>query len=132
MAVYNPYYQTAMPGYNNYNNYNPNNIYQQTMQPQAQQSQQLPQNSAVILLISNEDEVRNYPLGPGQSMFFMDSTNNKLYAKSVDLSGLVSLRRFHFSEDSENQQTQNEFVTRDEFEKLKAQVYRRKTNDAVK
>ena len=121
MAIYNPYYPQGVGNF----------TYPQQTQVQPQQPQN---NSVLTVLVSSEEEARNYPVGPGGSLFLMDSSNCRFYTKSVDFSGIATFKRFEFNEIGAEPQvaSQNDFVTRDEFEKLKAQVYRRKTNEPAK
>lgn len=120
MAIYNPYYPTVtQPNYN----------YQSQIPPQ----QNVPQNNSVMMvLVNGEEEAKNYPVGPGGSLFLMDSSNCRFYTKSVDFSGIATFKCYEFAERGSENSPGSDFVTREEFEKLKAQVYRRKTNEPVK
>lgn len=123
MAIYNSYYP------------NPSGVptYYQNQQVQQQAPMQQPANNAVMMvLVNSEEEAKNYPLGPGGSLFLMDSSNCRFYTKSVDFSGIATFKCYEFTERGSENSPGSDFVTRDEFEKLKAQVYRRKTNEPVK
>ena len=119
MAVYNPYYPTGVPSY------------YQAQQPQVQQA--APQNNSVMMvLVNGEEEAKNYPVGPGGSLFLMDSSNCRFYTKSVDFSGIATFKCYEFAERGSENSPGSDFVTREEFEKLKSAVYRRKNNESVK
>lgn len=112
----------------NYTGYMPN-----TVNPVYQVPTQQPQNNSVMMvLVNGEDEAKNYPVGPGGSLFLMDSSNCRFYTKSVDFSGIATFKCYEFAERGSENSPGSDFVTREEFEKLKAQVYRRKTNEPTK
>lgn len=117
-----------------YNSYYPTGVGNFTYPQQTQQPIQQPQNNSVMMfLVNNEEEARNYPLGPGGSIFLMDSSNCRFYTKSVDFSGISTFKRFEFTEVGSENSPGSDFITRDEFEKFKAQFYnRRKQNEPVK
>lgn len=95
-------------------------------------TQQPQNNSVMMVLVNGEDEAKNYPVGPGGSLFLMDSSNCRFYTKSVDFSGIATFKCYEFAERGSENSPGSDFVTREEFEKLKAQVYRRKTNEPTK
>lgn len=107
-AVYSPYVNVLGSG-----------SYQQAQQPQN--------NVVMMALVNSEDEARNYPLTPGGSMFLMDSNNQVFYTKAVDFSGISTFKKYQFSEVTEAPQSGSDasYVTREEFESLKAELAKR-------
>ena len=102
------------PNYN-YSNYSYNNPYI-AQQPQPQ--------SSGINWVQGEAGAKSYAIAPGQSVLLMDSENNVFYIKSSDGSGMpMPLRIFDYTERTQQQQkqtniqTNNEYITRKEFEK---------------
>ena len=112
-----------------YTGYYPNTT---VYNPVPQQTQQSQNNSVMMVLVNGEEEARNYPVGPGGSLFLMDSSNCRFYTKSVDFSGISTFKCYEFTERGSENSPGSDFVTREEFEKLKAQVYRRKQNEPAK
>lgn len=101
MATNYPYY----PSY-----YNPQNY------PQAQQQ-------SGIVWVQGEAGAKSYLVGAGQSVLLMDSETSKFYIKTTDASGMpLPLRVFDYKELTQAPATQSEFVTRSEFEELKARL----------
>lgn len=107
-AVYSPYVNVLGTG-----------SYQQAQQPQN--------NMVVMALVNSEDEARNYPLNPGNSIFLMDSNNQVFYTKSVDFSGIAAFKKYQFHEVLDTLETPVpvDYVTREEFESLKAELAKR-------
>lgn len=93
-------------------------------------SYQQPQQQTNIVsmaLVNSEDEARNYPLSPGGSMFLMDSNNCLFYTKSMDFSGITTFKKYEFHEVSDApvaEAANPNYITREEFEVLKAQLNR--------
>ena len=106
----------------NYNYNYPWTSYGSQAAAQTQQQQQ-PQNSGVIW-VQGEAGAKSYLVAPGQSVWLMDSENNVFYIKSSDKSGMpMPLRIFDYTERVQQQskqtniQTNNDYITRKEFEK---------------
>lgn len=103
-------------------NYNyPWNLYG-TSQSTPQQTQQSQQTSSNVVWCQGEAGAKSYLVAPGQSVWLIDSENEGVfYIKTADLSGMpMPLRIFDFKErkqKQENTQTNNEYITRKEFEK---------------
>lgn len=94
-------------------------------QPQQQQQQV---NSGVIW-VQGESGAKSYLVAPGQSVWLMDSENNVFYIKTSDGSGMpMPLRIFDYTERTQQQskqtntQTNNDYITRKEFEKRLAEL----------
>lgn len=88
------------------------------------QSQQSQMNNGIIW-VQGEFGAKSYLIaGPNQSVLLMDSENDVFYIKSSDASGMpMPLRIFDYKERTQQQQkqtnvqTNNEYITRKEFEK---------------
>lgn len=86
--AYNNYYNPYQV-YSPYQQYQPN--FQQQMQnniqPSFQQSQQQIQNGGFVS-VHNENEARNYPIAPGNSVTFKDENAPYVYTKTQGFSQL--------------------------------------------
>ena len=119
--AYNPYAGTGFMQPNGQPAVNLPYIYN----PVQQQPQQT--NIVSMALVNSEDEARNYPLSPGGSMFLMDSNNCLFYTKSVDFSGIATFKKYEFHEVTDTpvaEAANPNYITREEFEELKAQLNR--------
>lgn len=95
--AYNNYYSGYQPmmGYPYQQQIQPNYNYQQQAYPQAQmqmtaqnqQTQPQIQNGGFIQ-VHNEDEARNYPIAPGNSVTFKDENAPYVYTKTMGFSQL--------------------------------------------
>lgn len=88
--AYNNFY-SPYQGYNPYQQYQPN--FQQQMQNQSnyQQSQQPIQQqiqNGGFVSVHNENEARNYPIAPGNSVTFKDENAPYVYTKTQGFSQL--------------------------------------------
>lgn len=85
--AYNNFYSPYQNAYNPYQQYQPN--FQQQMQNQSnyQQSQQQIQNGGFVS-VHNENEARNYPIAPGNSVTFKDENAPYVYTKTQGFSQL--------------------------------------------
>lgn len=133
----------------NYPNYYPNYYSQpvqqmqpQQMQPQQAQVQMLPtttqQNTQIqnggYITVRSEEEARNYPLAPGNSMTFFNETQPYCYKKTMSFSPLdhPTFKRYKIveedvAEDVVQEQEEPAWKTeidtlREELEELKARV----------
>lgn len=104
--AYNSYfpmgYQQPIPSYN-------------TM-PQTPSA---PQNTGQsgILWVQGIEGAKAYPVATGNSVLLMDSEESVFYVKSSDASGMpMPLRVFDYKERTA-QQTTNDYVTREEFDR---------------
>lgn len=120
------------PYVNNYPVYmNPQNyLYPQTpTQPQVQ----TPQSSGIVW-VQGEAGAKSYLVGAGQSVLLMDSESSSFYIKSTDASGMpLPLRVFDYTERVQTPKavgaseiSADKFVTREEFDELKASLSKRK------
>lgn len=87
IMAYNNFYSPYQNVYNPYQQYQPN--FQQQMQNQSnyQQSQQQIQNGGFVS-VHNENEARNYPIAPGNSVTFKDENAPYVYTKTQGFSQL--------------------------------------------
>ena len=85
--AYNNFYGPYQNAYNPYQQFQPN--FQQQMQNQSnyQQSQQQIQNGGFVS-VHNENEARNYPIAPGNSVTFKDENAPYVYTKTQGFSQL--------------------------------------------
>ena len=128
-----PYYGTQSPMPDNLaqlrmNNSQPQNAV--TSQPMPSQQQASP-----IIWVSGEAGAKSYLVAPGNTVMLLDAENSVFYLKSADASGMpLPLRIFDYKERSampsqpvggsvsgEKINTE-EFVTRKEFDELKASI----------
>lgn len=95
--AYNNYYSGYPPmmGYPYQQQIQPNYNYQQQAYPQAQmQNQQQAQmqqpqiQNGGFIQVHNEDEARNYPIAPGNSVTFKDENAPYVYTKTMGFSQL--------------------------------------------
>ena len=89
--AYNNFYSPYQNAYNPYQQYQPN--FQQQMQNQSnyQQSQQPIQQqiqNGGFVSVHNENEARNYPIAPGNSVTFKDENAPYVYTKTQGFSQL--------------------------------------------
>lgn len=89
--AYNNFYQNPYQVYNPYQQFQPN--FQQQMQNQSnyQQSQQPIQQqiqNGGFVSVHNENEARNYPIAPGNSVTFKDENAPYVYTKTQGFSQL--------------------------------------------
>lgn len=105
----------------------------QSFYNQAQQStpsQPVLSQNVNWIYVSGVDGAKNQIVQPGQTAWMMDNNDPYIYVKSVDNLGSCDFHIFSINEVTEilnNQQTQptidtSQYVQRDEFEQLKAQL----------
>lgn len=109
-----------------YNNGFPMNYYQQPyyQQPQVQQ-----QSNNSIIWVQGEAGAKSYLVAPNTTVQLWDSENNVIYLKSADSSGMPSIKILDYTIRENGSQTplnglktNIEYVTKDEFEKFKAEI----------
>ena len=115
-----PQYYPNYPSYPNYQQYQqPIQLQQQPVQMQ-QQPVQISQNQ-ILAWIKNENEVSDYPLSPGQSIFLMTQDEKYLFGKTCDQLGKTSVIKKRLIDESESQTTKidfSEYIRREELENL--------------
>lgn len=114
MYYSNPYFQNV--GYTN-----------QGMQPfpTVQPLQSQPQQNNGIMWVQGIEGAKAYQLPPNSNVILMDSDDSKFYIKSTDNVGMATLKTFKFEEITNSPSAQNntqDFVTRDDFVKLKSEI----------
>ena len=126
-----PNYQQAYQP--NYPNYQPNlqPYYQQIqqLQNQIQQSQQTNQNGGMFYFVNSQKEVEDWVLNAGQTAFFFERNASVFYIKSVAQNGLSQpIEVYDYSQrlsevsESHLDDKGDKYITRDEFEALKAEL----------
>ena len=121
--VYNPY-QQYQPGFQQQNNIQPN--FQQSQQPIQQQIQ-----NGGFVSVHNENEARNYPIAPGNSVTFKDENAPYVYTKTQGFSQLdrpvFEKYRLVKEEDYQAQQTvQNAPVSSENTQQINNSDYAKK------
>lgn len=91
--AYNNFYSPYQNAYNPYQQFQPNFQQQQqvpnNIQPSFQQSQQAQQiQNGGFVSVHNENEARNYPIAPGNSVTFKDENAPYVYTKTQGFSQL--------------------------------------------
>ena len=120
--AYNNYYSGYQPmmGYPYQQQIQPNYNYQQQAYPQAQmqmtaqnqQTQPQIQNGGFIQ-VHNEDEARNYPIAPGNSVTFKDENAPYVYTKTMGFSQLDRpiFEKYRLVKEEDIQAVQNQPVS---------------------
>ena len=141
-----PYYGTQQPLADNLSQLRMNNTQMQnpvTSQPVP--SQPVQQQSSQIIWVSGEAGAKSYLVAPGNTVMLLDAENSVFYLKSADASGMpLPLRIFDYKERSvmpqqvaggsvnAEQFNPDRFVTREEFDELKASIDSHPTNKKAK
>lgn len=144
---YFPNYPTfnGMNGYpqpmmNNYTGYGQNGNYNQMsnqMQMQTQPQMTLPTIHADIIQ-TEEDQARDYNIAAGTTQMFMTKDDSNIFIKTAYANGNYDFVKYVKVTDKvpveqSNHSDQNDYVTREEFEKRLAEVaYRPKYNNKSK
>lgn len=101
------------------------NNYQQPFYPMQDNFAQMrpQQQSTGLIWVQGEAAAKSYLVAAGSTVPLWDSENTCIYLKSVDASGMPTMRILDYKERSTmpSAPTQN-YVTREEYEKLAAQV----------
>lgn len=91
IMAFNNFYSPYQNAYNPYQQYQPNFQQQMQNQPNYQQSQQPIQQqiqNGGFVSVHNENEARNYPIAPGNSVTFKDENAPYVYTKTQGFSQL--------------------------------------------
>ena len=113
--------------------------FQQPMQTNPAPMHMQPTQMSVtndMIWVLNRNEADSYPVAPNNSGVLWDKSNPTIYVKSVNASGMPSMRVLDFTERSDNSQNNGEnalkehkctcgdnFVTKEEFNALKGKFY---------
>jgi len=112
--AYNPYL-------NQFNFQNPYLGYQQPQQ--MQMPQQVPQqmNNGGVISIPSEQDARNYPVAPGNSVIFKDETQPYLYVKSMSFNQMEqpTFEKYRLEKESVEVVPQSSYATQNEIEELR-------------
>lgn len=105
--AYNNYYGGYYPQYQNGAVPDMLNQYKNQYQPlqMAQPIQQIPTPTNEMIWVLNENEATSYPVAPNNSVVLWDKNEPIIYVKSVNASGMPSMRVLEFIErntDSQN------------------------------
>lgn len=115
-----PQYYQNYPNYPNYQQYQqPIQIPQQPIQMQ-QQPVQMSQNQ-ILAWIKSENDVADYPLTPGQSIFLMTQDEKFLFGKSCDQLGKTTVIKKRLVDETEGQTNKvdfSEYIRKEELENL--------------
>jgi hypothetical protein len=108
-------------------------------------SQPVQQQSSQIIWVSGEAGAKSYLVAPGNTVMLLDAENSVFYLKSADASGMpLPLRIFDYKERSvmpqqvaggsvgAEQISLDRFVTREEFDELKASLASQPTSKKTK
>ena len=131
-----PYYgaQPPMPDNLAQLRMNANQVQNAVTQP-SMPSQPMQQQSSQIIWVSGEAGAKSYLVAPGNTVMLLDAENSVFYLKSADASGMpLPLRIFDYKERTTTAQQAfggvvtgesvnfDNFVTRKEFDELKASI----------
>ena len=113
---------------------NANQMQNSAVQP-SMPSQPMQQQSSQIIWVSGEAGAKSYLVAPGNTVMLLDAENSVFYLKSADASGMpLPLRIFDYKERTTTAQQAfggvvtgegvnlDNFVTRKEFDELKASI----------
>lgn len=134
--AFNNFYSPYQNAYNPYQQYQPN--FQQQMQNQSnyQQSQQPIQQqiqNGGFISVRNEQEARNYPIAPGNSVTFKDENMPYVYVKTMGFSQLdrpifEKFRRVNEEEIQAQQAAQNPPVSNENLQQTNNTDYALKSD----
>ena len=141
-----PYYGAQPPMADNLAQLRMNaNQMQNAATSQPMTSQPMQQQSSQIIWVSGEAGAKSYLVAPGNTVMLLDAENSVFYLKSADASGMpLPLRIFDYKERSAipqqvaggsmgaEQFNPDRFVTREEFDELKASIASQPTNKKSK
>jgi hypothetical protein len=104
--------------FENYNMY-PNNRYNQMSMQNYQPNH--PQ-SLNLIRVTGIDGAKAYQMPPNSVVPLFDAENDIMYVKSTDGAGFPTIKTFAFTPYEISQQSNNDYVTRAEFEELKGMI----------
>jgi hypothetical protein len=141
-----PYYGAQPPMPDNLAQLRMNaNQVQNAVVSQPMPSQPMQQQSSQIIWVSGEAGAKSYMVAPGNTVMLLDAENSVFYLKSADASGMpLPLRIFDYKERTTMAQQAfggsvtaesvnlDNFVTRKEFDELKASIATQPTSRKTK
>jgi len=84
-----------------------------------------PQTPTTLTRVTGIDGAKAYQMTPNSTVALFDNNEDIMYIKTTDGAGFPTIRTFSFNEVTHNAQQQvsnNEYVTRNEFNKLKEEL----------
>jgi hypothetical protein len=84
-----------------------------------------PQTPTTLTRVTGIDGAKAYQMTPNSTVALFDNNEDIMYIKTTDGAGFPTIRTFSFNEVIHNTQQQvsnNDYVTRDEFNKLKEEL----------
>ena len=78
-------------------------------------------NRGELIRVTGFDGAKAYQMPPNSSVALFDSNEDIFYVKTTDGAGFPTIRAFRFTP-METQTPANDFVTREEFERLRQEV----------
>ena len=109
-----PYQQQIQPNYNYQQQAYPNAQMQMTTQNQQQAQMQQPQiQNGGFIQVHDENEARNYPIAPGNSVTFKDENAPYVYTKTMGFSQLDRpiFEKYRLVKEEDIQAAQNQPVS---------------------
>lgn len=103
-------------GYNNYYNPTPTPSQQTPAQPQVQQPTYTP-----LTFVNGIEGAKAYIVAPNSTIYLRDSDSDKIFIKSSDPQGRLTLRTYRLIEDN-NELSKTTFATRDELKTLEDKI----------
>lgn len=96
--------------------------YAQQLQQLQNQLQPIQQAHTPPERVNGLQSAQAYQLQPNDSVILWDSTQDVFYLKQSDASGFCTLKAFEYKEKEEEKTVPSEYVTKGEFDELKALV----------
>lgn len=92
--------------------------YSQTFSPNFNQTV----NPTQLIRVNGLDSAKAYPTAPNSTVPLFDANEDIMYIKSTDASNFPTIRIFRFLEEQETQIPVQQYVTIEEFNKLKEEI----------
>lgn len=92
--------------------------YSQTFSPNFGQTA----NPTQLIRVNGIDSAKAYPTAPNSTVPLFDANEDIMYIKSTDASNFPTIRIFRFIEEQETQTPAQQYVTIEEFNKLKEEI----------
>ncbi len=105
------------------------------VQPYYQPTVPIPQQQTApgLIQVTGMEGAKAYPLAPNSEVALFDSSRDVFYVKRTDAGGYPTIQAYQFAPMQEAAQTpEMEYVTRAEFDELKAMVATKKSKSVEK
>lgn len=79
-------------------------------------------NQSQLIRVNGIDSAKAYPTAPNSTVALFDANEDIMYIKSTDASNFPTIRIFRFVEEQETQIPVQQYVTIEEFNKLKEEI----------